>query len=387
MIAWPYRARMRRWLVLGIVVVLCVSSCRFSKVNSQATVVITGRALDSSGRALVSAQVRLFKEADVGEALLGSVLAVGTLGLDCLLPGAPAPCRSAHVATTDANGGYRFELKGSDTQGLIGEADTLDVVIAAPGSGASAPSTVVRFIADATTVGLPDARLWNAAARLTQTPAQIRLAWSSLPAADGRSVTYSANLYGSAQQETLWSQSAGAGNAAIDARVLEDESGATAAVSAYAVVAGGTGTGTVHASYLSMRLPVRPTAHAPPSRHRACSAVTGTTALATTPQGSCPVTDGNLLAPARLSATGAQLVTGVVVDLGAIRPVLLIVARGVAGQFVVEISGNGTSFQPVGTELGSAVVLAPPGAPTARYVRVRSPSGLDESLMAQISVW
>jgi hypothetical protein len=378
---------MPRWLALGIVVVLCVTSCHFSKVNPQATVVITGRAVDSSGRALADAQVRLFKEGDLGEVVLGSVLAVGTMGLVCLLPGAPAPCRSAHAATTDANGGYRFELKGSDTQGLIGEADTLDVVFAAPDSGPSAASTVVRFIADATTVGLPDARLWNAAARVTQTATQIGLTWSALPSADGHSVTYSANLYGGTQQQTLWSQSAGAGTAAIDARVLEDEPGAAAGVSAYAVLAGGSGTGTVHANYLSARLPVRPTAGAPPSRHRPCSAVTGTTSFATTPQASCPVTNGNLVAPARLTATGARVVTGVVVDLGAVRTVRLVVARGVAGQFVVEVSDDGTNFRSVGTELGSAVAVTPPGAPTARYVRVRAPSGLDESLMAQLSIW
>lgn len=381
----PYRVRMRRWLALAIPLVLC-ASCTFSKVNPQATVVISGRALGPSGRPLVGAQVRLFKEADIGEALLGSVLAVGTLGLICALPGAPAPCRSSFAATTDTSGAYRFQLKGSDTQGLIGEVDSLDVVIAAPGSGATAPSTVVRFTAAATTVDLPDARLWDARAQVTQTPGQIRLGWSALPTADGRSVTYSAQLYDKLQQ-TLWSQAAGAGQAAIDARVLEDETGAATSASAYATVPGGTGTGTVHASYLSARLPVHPTAGTPLSRRRPCSAVTGTTTLRRWPQGVCPVTNGNLSAPARLIGGQAQFVTGVLVDLGTVRPVRLVVTRGVAGQFVIEASADGTNFQQLSMQLGSAVAFAPSGAPAARYVRVRSPAGLDESLMAQISIW
>jgi hypothetical protein len=59
----------------------------------------------------------------------------------------------------------------------------------------------------------------------------------------------------------------------------------------------------------------------------------------------------------------------------------------VAGQFLIEVSSDGVRFQQVDTALGSAVAFAPPGAPTARYIRVRAPSGLDESLMVQVSVW
>ncbi len=372
-------------MVLATVVASC-AACRFSKVNPQATVVITGRALDSAGHPFAAANVRLFREADLGQVLLGSVLAVGTLGLVCALPGAPAPCNSAHVATTDANGGYRFELKGSDTQGLIGEVNNLDVVIGAPGSGPTAPSTVLRFIAETTSVSLPPARIWSAGARVEQTAAQIRLGWDALPSTDGGSVRYSAQLY-DAHQQTLWTQAAGASSTAIDARVLEDYSGASTAVTAYATVPGSANAGTVHASYLSARLPVHPTAGAPPSRHRPCAAVTGSTTLPTTPQRVCPVTNGNLVAPARLVGAKAQIVSGVVVDLGTVRPVHLIVVRGMAGQFVIEVSSDGRQFRPLGTQLGSAVAFAPPGSPAARYVRVRAPSGLDESLMSQISIW
>src|ERR1700743_1276994 len=79
-----YRAAMRRCLVLAIVVASVVASCascRFSKVNPHATVGIPGRARDSAGHPFAAATVRLFREADLGQVLVGSVLAVGTLGL------------------------------------------------------------------------------------------------------------------------------------------------------------------------------------------------------------------------------------------------------------------------------------------------------------------
>src|SRR5207302_7874189 len=139
--------------------------------------------------------------------------------------------------------------------------------------------------------------------------------------------------------------------------------------------------GIVDVNYLSARLPARAMAGAPPSRHKQCSVVSGTTTLATTLQRPCPVTDGNLPALVRIRASQAQTVTGVVVDLGAIRPVRLVVERGLAGQFIVEISSDGTHFHQVGTSEGALEFVAPPGSPPARYVRLREPTGRDESLM------
>ena len=52
----------------------------------------------------------------------------------------------------------------------------------------------------------------------------------------------------------------------------------------------------------------------------------------------CAATDGDLTAPARLASSTGEVVTGVVVDLGSSRPIGLVVVRGVAGQFLVELS-------------------------------------------------
>ncbi|MCU1657397.1 MAG: LigA protein [Pseudonocardiales bacterium] len=366
-----------------VLIAAVLTGCTFSKVNANATVVVSGRALTARGSPLAGVQVRLFKEADLGEALVGIVLAVGTLGTMCLLPAAPAICRRARVATTDAGGGYTFTLKGSDTQGLIGTEAALDLVAAAP--GANGPSTTISFKARQTTVTLPDARLWNAIPRVSEGSGRVQLAWSSLPATAGRGAAYLAQLFDPTRQVPMWSQPESGTRADIDARVLEDHS-ASVAVAARTALTGG-GTSDVHASYLSSRLAVQPIAGAPPSRRHPCRAVTGTATPASTPQTVCGVTDGNLVTPARLKAAKAQVVTGVAVDLGSVRPVDLVVARGVAGMVVVELSDDGATYHAAATSSESTVAVSPPGRPAARFVRVRSPSGLDESLMTELSVW
>jgi hypothetical protein len=106
-----------------------------------------------------------------------------------------------------------------------------------------------------------------------------------------------------------------------------------------------------------------------------------------TPQAACAATDGDLLATGHLTAAGAKVVTGVTVDLGRARRVNLVVVRGFAGEFLVEASTDGRTFAQVGISSGSPAAVHPSGTPTARYVRVRSPSGLDESLLAELSVW
>jgi len=387
---------MRRPLVLGIIAVLCVSSCGSDKVKTVATrsFYITGTALDASGRPLVGAQVRLLKEADigdVGQSLRREGLPAGTVALSCLLPGGSV-CHSAHVAIANAVGNYGFKF--TDKLAPNENEGPLDVVITAAGASATAPITVLTIGAAGPDVRLPDARVTDSAARVTQTAAQIRLGWSAPPAALGIAVDYSVELYNG--QHLLWShyalnargQAGAARSEDIDSRLVEDTTGATAAVTISAVL-GGVGYVTVPVSYLSARLPVRPSAGAPPSRHRPCSAVSETTptALTITPQPGCPVTDGNLSALTRLSAPHTQTITGIVVDLGTIRPVRLVVERVIPGRFILELSSDGIHFHQVGTSGGGMEALAPRGAPAARYVRLRETTGRDASLMGEISIW
>lgn len=342
---------------------------------------VSGRALNAGGKPLADTKVLLFKQADIGEVVFGSVLAVGSLGTICLLPDAPALCRQATTATTDQDGRYRFDLTGADTQGTLGTESTLNVVFAGGGN-----STTVSFTAKDSDVSLPDARLWNAGAKVSQGSGGIRLSWRPLPEAAGAERSYSAQLFQGENSAALWSQTASGKATTIDPRLLEDRAGEVAA-GARSQLAGGSGAGKVTAHYLSQRLAVRASAGRPPSRGRPCAAVVGPAPGAVKPTAPCAVTDGDLAAPAKLDGAGKGVVSGVVVDLGRSRPVSLIVARGFSGQVLVELSTDGVTYRTVQTALGASVVVQPAGSPNARFVRFRSPTGLDQSLASELSIW
>lgn len=356
-----------------------VTGCSFSSVDPDASVTVTGRALNAAGKPLADTKVLLFKQADIGEVVFGSILAVGTLSTICLLPDAPAICREARTSTTDADGNYSFELKGSDTQGTLGTASTINVVFAG-----SRSSTTLSFVAKEGEVSLPDARLWNASPRVSQGGGQIRLSFAKLPG--GGKTAYSAQLYEAKGQAPLWSQPLSGTNAVVDARILEDRSGSVAA-NASTKLPGSGGTGDVRVSYLSAKVPVRATAGAPLSRGRRCAPVTGTAPAKNAGFSACATTDGKLDAPARLTVANGGVVTGAVVDLGGVRPVDLVVARGFTGQVLLELSDDGRTYRTVSTSSGSAVALEVPGGQRARFVRLRAPAGVDQSLSSELSVW
>lgn len=373
---------MRRVSALVAALSVTAAGCSFSSVDPDASVSVSGRALNAAGKPLADTPVLLFKQADIGEVLFGTVLTVGSLGSVCLLPDAPSLCRKAKTARTDADGRYSFDLRGSDTQGTLGTKATMSVVFATKATG----STTVSFTAEEPEISLPDARLWKAAARVSQSSREIRLSYAALPGAAGQEPTYTASLFARSGQGALWTQPASGRTATIDPRILEDRPGAVAA-GARATLAGGSGAGDLRVSFLSPRLEVRATAGAAPSRGRRCGAVTGTAPVKHAPLGTCAATDGDLDRPAQLRAPGGAVVTGAVIDRGTARPVSLVVARGLSGQFLVEVSADGTVWQTVATSSGAAAAIVPPGRPTARFVRLRSPAGLDESLLAEISVW
>lgn len=369
---------MRRVCALVLALWL-LAGCATSDVDPDATVRLSGRALDAAGRPLADTEVLLLKQADLGELVVGTVLAVGTLGTLCLVPDAPAVCARAKRTTTDADGRYTFEIKGSDTQGTLGSESTLSVVL-----GDRRAGTVVELAVKDTRVRVPDARLWRSRAHLA---APIALGWSALPEGAGDDVSYAVHLFDAGSGAPTYTQPAEDLRASIDPRLLEDVE-STVAVAAYAALPGGRGTGDVRATYLSPRLTVAARAGAPPSRGRPCAPVTGRQGRVAGPAPGCPMTDGDLSSPARLDAGArARVVTGVALDLGATRPVGLVVARGFAGQVLVEVSADGRGWQPVGGGAGTTFTLVPPGGPSARYVRVRSATGIDQSLAAEVSVW
>jgi hypothetical protein len=367
-----------------LILLLIATACDFSHVKPGQTVVISGRALSATGAPLRNVTVHLYKEADFGEFLVGSALTLGSLGGVCLFRGAPAICHRGNTTTTTADGSYRFTIKGSDTQGLVGTAATLDVVFADPKGGAKPASTALRFTVQKATVRLPAAQLWRANLHVLVARARrpgFGAGWTALPGKYGADPSYGLQFLDPSQGLPLWSQTASGTHAVVDARILEDHA-ADVAVTARAALTDG-----VHAVYQSARVLRRPIAGVPPSRHQPCSAVTGTKRLSMFKQTVCVATDGNLESPSRLVATNGKVVTGVVVDLGRVRRVGLVVGRGLAGSVVVELSSNGTSYHRVAVSDTSTIAARPAGRPVARYVRVRSASGLDESMLAELSVW
>lgn len=362
---------------------LAATGCGFSSVDPNSSVSISGRALDASGEPLAKTHVLLIRQADIGQVVFGSILTVGTLSAICFTPSPPAICDKARVTTTDADGRYHFDLKGSDTQGSLGTEATMNVVFS---DRSARTSTTVSFGAEDNAVTVPDARLWDLAAKVSGGAGRIEVSWRPLSKGAGSRTSYSVQLYDAAKGAVLWSQPASGRRTDIDPRLLEDHKGLVA-VNASTELSGGKGAGKVRASYLSARLPVTATAGAPPSRGRPCAALVGPAATATKIGSACAETDGDLSGPAGLTAGAGKTVSGVVVDLGRIRPVSLVVARGFGGQFLVEVSTDGTTFGTVATGSGQAYAVRPDARPRARYVRLRSPVGLDESLSSEVSVW
>lgn len=369
---------MRRVAAVLAALSIGTTSCSFSSVDPDAEVTISGRALDADGAPLTDASVLLFKQADIGEVLFGSILAVGSLATICFLPDPPSICEKGQRVTTDADGRYSFELTGEDTQGTLGTASTMSVVFSGkPGSAA------LTFTAEEAEITLPDTQLWAAQPRRR---GSTGLSWRKLPASSGSKPTYSVQLYAARTGAPLWSEPASGTRGTVDPRILESAKGFIAA-GASARPSGASGAGDLRLNFLSTKVAVSSSAGAPPSRGRRCAALTGTGPVRSAKFGPCGVTDGELAQPSRLAVNGSGPVTGVVVDLGSSRRVTLAVARGFAGQLLLETSSDGASYTVVATGSGTTVGLTPNAPVTARYVRLRSPSGVDQSFGAELSIW
>src|SRR5688572_17766631 len=92
------------------------AACTASRVDDDAAIRITGAVQGPSGAPAGDVDVSLLKVADLGEVVIGGVLAFGTLGAVCLAQAAPAICEGAHHATTRGDGTFALELEGDDTQ-------------------------------------------------------------------------------------------------------------------------------------------------------------------------------------------------------------------------------------------------------------------------------
>lgn len=365
---------------------LMTSSCGFSKLDPNAAVHVTGTVVNADGHPAAGAEVLLFKEADIGELVVGVTFALGTLGVACLTPAAPSVCAAARRATTGADGGFTFDLRGSDTQGSVENASTFDLTAIVPASagGGTRSAATLRFEIQRAQLDLPPLRMWSGTPTVTGSSSRVSVSWPAL--AYDSDPSYSIRWVDSATDHSVWTVSNASSGASLDPRTLEDRSGSVV-VDAQTTVPGPDTD--LRFIYSSAAIPFQGKG-VPLSRGRPCFAYGGNgRALPLTP---CHLTDGDLFDAAGLTTGGcdgctAAVHTSAYVDLGTVVPVSLVVVRGGAGLLAVEGSSDAQSWTLWGNGSGSLVAVTPSGAAHARYVRVRSISGLDMSGVTEMSAW
>lgn len=250
-----------------------------SRVDPEAAITVSGRAQDVDGSPLTDRAVRLgsgITEGEVGLAIL-------TVGVSCM----SGSCRGDFYDTSaSADGSYRFELRGRDTQSSFGEALSFLASTSAPPSDGhpSGAAASARFRIQSEVVKLPALRLVDPALAVDGNGAEITARWRAGAAPGPYTVTFE-----EAAAVPVWAEATGAGELPVDARVLEDTAGQ--------VVVSGTRTDATEGSdvVLEWRSPSVGYAGglgAPPSRGRPCTVMAGDGSSAPGP--GCRLTDGDL---------------------------------------------------------------------------------------------
>jgi hypothetical protein len=351
----------------------CVES---SRVDPDAPVAISGAARTPDGSPLAGRPVRLGGGVGTDE----GVLAVLTLGLACT---SGACTGRVAETTTAADGTYRFDLTGRDTQSMFGQAlSQLVSVSAGPGPGqVSGPSASARFRVQTGDVRLPELTLVDPGLSL-EGAGDVVARWST-PRPGPYEVTFE-----EATPVPVWRVTAGAAPAAVDPRVLEDSRGRVVVSAGSADRVEGSD---VELRWRSPGVGYAAGAGPPPSRGAACRAVDEAGATRPLPA-ACPVTDGDLATDQGVLAACPQgsgpaqaCAPPVAVDvvLKAALPAELVVVRGCEGGCTVEVSADGTAFRPAGAVSGGFGTIALGGeAVSAVRVGLGSGTGLRE-----VSVW
>src|SRR5205085_816028 len=175
-----------------------------------------------------------------------------------------------------------------------------------------------------------DLRLWDPNFRL---PGPGQAVWDRMPASGfGEGSGYRV-LFETPAGGSVWAFPSDGTQLRYDDRVLEDSQGGTVVVARRNLHAEGSGVDAVNGS---AGVAYAGPAGAPPSRGAPCTVQVGTDPVSVlTP---CPLTDGDLTdalggdspgAPST-GTSGAARASAATVDLGSVRPIALVVARGCA---------------------------------------------------------
>ena len=366
---------------------LALAGCSASKLDANSAVTISGTGLAQGGAPLSNTPVVFFKQLDVGELLTAGLQLTASLGTICLADPSNTSCSNVRTTTTDGQGAFSFSLKGSDTQGSLGLASTIDLSVgdSAQSGESRGAATTEEFQVQVAELKLNDLRIWHPTTAFAAAGAMAAFTFDAFP--------YGTTMTGVAfQTDTsipVWSQLAASG-AALDVRLLEDTHGTVMATAqtTESLASGGSATFYFHSGQRAYTA----SSTAPPSRGAACFVQSTSGASALSP---CVLTDGDMGTPfsplpepacSTNSGCNAQANNWAYVALTAPAPISLIVVRGLTSSYVVETSSDATAWISAGVGSGGAQSFTVSTA--ARYVRVRalSPQGHVTGL-SEISVW
>ncbi|MGH2784896.1 MAG: hypothetical protein ACRDJ1_06525 [Actinomycetota bacterium] len=373
----------------AIAITLLLAACTASEVDPDARIELGGRVANQDGRAVAGARIALSRETDAGE--MFAVFA--SFGLACI-DAHTTICLGARVAKTGSDGRFAYRLTGRDTQGFAGQASTM---VLSSGSGPRAnevvgPITTYRFQVQTEALNIP-VRLWAPQLEGRTGSFGARVTWTPVPAAvlpglNAGSVEHAIEFRRG--REVVWTLDRARTGFAFDARLLEDTQGTAAVL--------GTLEDQRVADDRGRRIDVvlRSGARAydspggaPPSRGRPCALAESSGRLVY--QSICGLTDGELADDFQPSAcSGASGCVepphnAAIVDLGARRPLSLIVVRGCGDRCTVDTSRDAKTWRTAGAASSedAAFRLAP--LVQARYVRVTSPTSIDR--LREVSAW
>jgi hypothetical protein len=380
-----------RRILAALGATLMLAACTASEVDPEARIDLGGRVALSDAQPIARTRVALSREADAGE-----VFAVfATLGLACIDAHTDV-CLGARVTRTGSDGRFSFTLKGRDTQGFAGQASTMVLTSSGGprGDEVAGPITTYRFQVQTEATNIP-LRLWAPQLAGRTGTFGARVTWPDVPAAvlPGLNPEFVAHTIDFRRgNEPVWTVEDARSGFAFDPRLLEDTQG-TAAVTGTLVDQSVTDERGRRIS-LALRSGARAydsPAGAPASRGRTCSLAEPSGRLVV--QVPCRLTDGDFeeeFAPSVcLGQTGCVEPehTASVIDLGAQRPLSMIVVRGCDHGCTIETSRDAEQWRTAGSATtrreDNAFRLSP--LVRARYVRVSSPRTVDT--LREVSAW
>lgn len=366
---------------------LALASCTSSKLAPSADVTVSGTSYAQGGAPLSGAPVIFFKQLDVGEVLAGTLQLTASLGTVCLFRPSDSSCSGVRTVTTDAQGAFSFSLKGSDTQGSLGRASTVDfsVADAAQAGESFGAATTEEVQVQAPNLKLNDLRIWHPTTALTAMGSTVSLTYDAFPY--GTSTVRGA--FQTDRGTPVWSQPLISG-AELDARLLEDTQGSVMVTAQAKESLASGGEATLY--FRSGQRAYPKIASAPPSRGAGCFVHSPSGPAALSP---CVLTDGDLGAPfqplaepacSNSGGCDAQANNWAYVELPAAEAISLIVVRGVIAPYLVETSSDAAAWAGAGISSGGAQSFAV--SASARYVRVRALTAQGRvSGLAEISIW